>query len=280
MQTDTRIAAQPVPAKGQEWKGVEHAATARAGIEGLSDAEAAQEVARILANAGHEAERHSSNAACATALRKHIVGISRAWDQRYAPDGEGAGIMIPVECLTMAAAADMLDQPVPVGDREAISAKLLGEVMQDAWGEICDDSGAHPLDINRVKGVTWYSARHWTDLIALRLNERLATLSPETVGGTNERRTADGRRISAGADSDDISGAVGDRGSAGSADTAVTVGDFVLVPQPFVDFLCGISPWEGVWFGDLHPRGAFWWRNELSKFAAAPKATQSDTGEA
>ena len=69
---------------------------------------------------------------------------------------------------------------VGAGQREAITVNMLGEVMQDAWGEICDDSGAHPLDINRVHGVTWYNAGHWTDLIALRLNERLAALRTDT----------------------------------------------------------------------------------------------------
>lgn len=57
---------------------------------------------------------------------------------------------------------------------DAITAEILGEVMQDAWGEICSDTQCHPEDISRVKGVTFYAPRHWTDLIAIRLNERLA----------------------------------------------------------------------------------------------------------
>ncbi len=59
-----------------------------------------------------------------------------------------------------------------------VSATLLGEVMQDAWGEICDDADAHPSDMKHGKGtVLFYSPGHWTDLIALRLNERLAALA-------------------------------------------------------------------------------------------------------
>jgi hypothetical protein len=59
-----------------------------------------------------------------------------------------------------------------------ITAELLGEVMQDAWGEICDDAGAHPSDMKHGRGsVLHYSPHHWTALIALRLNERLAAFA-------------------------------------------------------------------------------------------------------
>lgn len=64
-----------------------------------------------------------------------------------------------------------------------ITPALLGEVMQDAWGEICDDAGAHPSDMTHGRGtVLFYSPGHWTDLIALRLNERLSRVSPATNG--------------------------------------------------------------------------------------------------
>lgn len=55
-----------------------------------------------------------------------------------------------------------------------VDAKMLGEVMQDAWGEICDDTGCHPLDIRREGKKLFFDERHWVDLISMRLNERLA----------------------------------------------------------------------------------------------------------
>lgn len=65
-----------------------------------------------------------------------------------------------------------------------IDVKMLAEVMQDAWGEICDDAGAHPLDMKHGRGsVLFYSPGHWTDLIALRLNERLSATGHAATEG-------------------------------------------------------------------------------------------------
>jgi len=62
---------------------------------------------------------------------------------------------------------------------EMVDATMLGEVMQDAWGEICDDAGSHPSDMRHGRGtVLFYSPGHWTDLIALRLSERLTPKAP------------------------------------------------------------------------------------------------------
>jgi hypothetical protein len=72
----------------------------------------------------------------------------------------------------------------PAMDREAvgITAEMLGEVMQEAWGEICDDAGAHPSDMVHGRGtVLHYRPSHWTSLIALRLTERLSTLSADAI---------------------------------------------------------------------------------------------------
>lgn len=72
----------------------------------------------------------------------------------------------------------------PAMDREAVEipAEMLGEVMQEAWGEICDDAGAHPSDMVHGRGtVLHFRPSHWTSLIALRLNERLSTLSADAI---------------------------------------------------------------------------------------------------
>ncbi|MGN5376136.1 hypothetical protein [Sphingomonas hankookensis] len=66
-----------------------------------------------------------------------------------------------------------------------IDADMLGEVMQDAWGEICDDAGSHPSDMKHGRGtVLHYRPDHWTTLIALRLSERLnSPRAAEAVDG-------------------------------------------------------------------------------------------------
>lgn len=65
-------------------------------------------------------------------------------------------------------------EPSSNAHADLIAPELLGDVMQDAWGEICDDTGCHPLDIKRMGRNVFYDGGHWTALIALRLNERLA----------------------------------------------------------------------------------------------------------
>ncbi|KQO50615.1 hypothetical protein [Sphingomonas sp. Leaf257] len=72
----------------------------------------------------------------------------------------------------------------PAMDREAVevTADRLGKIMQEAWGEICDDAGAHPSDVAHGRGtVLHYRPSHWTSLIALRLTERLSTLSADAI---------------------------------------------------------------------------------------------------
>lgn len=117
----------------------------QARIESLSDAEVADEVARIFTAAGHQEERYPSPAACAASLRRHVLGISRAWDRRYAPEGVGAGIMLPPECLTMLAAADAL-----IAEREACAMVAEGSkphtmpigVYGQGWDAACDHISA------------------------------------------------------------------------------------------------------------------------------------------
>lgn len=118
---------------------VANAPHTQARIESLSDAEVADEVARLIAASGHQAERYPTPAACAAALRRHVLGISRSWDRRYAPDGVGSGIMLPPECLTMLAAADAL-----IAEREACAKVASAHrapkgVPQIDYDQACDD---------------------------------------------------------------------------------------------------------------------------------------------
>ena len=125
--------------------------------------------------------------------------VARMWQAAY----DGAAVTLR--------GGDKITHPAATGSvREAVSATLLGEVMQDAWSEICDDAGAHPSDMKHGRGtVLFYSPGHWTSLIALRLNERLAAaptpdaaaseageVLPQHIGRLHlgERRS-DGKRL-------------------------------------------------------------------------------------
>lgn len=88
--------------------------------------------------------------------------------------------------------ASQAAQPAEADGVERITRDALAEVMQDAWGEICDDSGSHPLDMKHGRGsILFYEPGHWTDLIALRLNERRAATpkAPTSTAGEVERLT-------------------------------------------------------------------------------------------
>lgn len=69
-------------------------------------------------------------------------------------------------------AREVADKAEITALKAEITAELLGEVMQDAWGEICDDTGCNPLDIRSEGRKLFYDQGHWTRLIAMRLNER------------------------------------------------------------------------------------------------------------
>lgn len=53
---------------------------------------------------------------------------------------------------------------------EMFSHSAINEAMQDAWNDICSDTGCHPLDIEqgRSKQLT-FSPNHWANQIAKRL---------------------------------------------------------------------------------------------------------------
>lgn len=55
---------------------------------------------------------------------------------------------------------------------------------------------------------------------------------------------------------------------------------YVRLPLPVLKFLLGISPLEGVWIGEEHPKrkGLFWWRSPyLIKHYPRVKAVKGES---
>lgn len=53
---------------------------------------------------------------------------------------------------------------------EFFSHSAIEEAMQDAWNDICSDTGCHPLDITQGHGKQLtFSPNHWANQIAKRL---------------------------------------------------------------------------------------------------------------
>lgn len=48
----------------------------------------------------------------------------------------------------------------------------LPTIMQDTWNNIAEDTGCHPLDIQRYGNKLFFDPNHWAAAIALRLTER------------------------------------------------------------------------------------------------------------
>ncbi|MGN5375853.1 hypothetical protein [Sphingomonas hankookensis] len=67
-----------------------------------------------------------------------------------------------------------------VGERTVtLDPDFVDEAMQDAWNDICDDTGSHPLDLKHGRGtVLYFHPGHWARAIAMRLSHRLALQSP------------------------------------------------------------------------------------------------------
>lgn len=49
-------------------------------------------------------------------------------------------------------------------------AKDVADAMQSAWDEICDDTGCHPLDIEKQGRKLFFRPMHWAHLVAQRLD--------------------------------------------------------------------------------------------------------------
>lgn len=53
---------------------------------------------------------------------------------------------------------------------EFFSHSAVDEAMQDAWNDICSDTGCHPLDIEHGKGKQLtFRPSHWANQVAKRL---------------------------------------------------------------------------------------------------------------
>jgi hypothetical protein len=75
-------------------------------------------------------------------------------------------------------AARAVSAPPTYADAEAKGfARVLGEVMQREWGEICDDTGCHPLDIERIGKRTFFQPNHWVAAIAAALPAAIRSLA-------------------------------------------------------------------------------------------------------
>lgn len=49
----------------------------------------------------------------------------------------------------------------------ALTADAVREAMQDAWNNICQDTGCHPLDLTESPaGHIYFSPKHWADAVA------------------------------------------------------------------------------------------------------------------
>lgn len=66
----------------------------------------------------------------------------------------------------------MSEEPHPIINA-AFSQKRVAEAMQDAWNDICSDTGCHPDDIERNfegrKGHLGFSPKHWAAAVARHL---------------------------------------------------------------------------------------------------------------
>ncbi len=82
-----------------------------------------------------------------------------------------------------------------VGERTVtLDPDFVDEAMQDAWNDICDDTGSHPLDLKHGRGtVLYFHPGHWARTIAMRLSHRLALQSPPAkVEGEPKKESTDG----------------------------------------------------------------------------------------
>ncbi|MCK1583242.1 hypothetical protein IVB03_27690 [Bradyrhizobium sp. 168] len=112
------------------------------------------------------------------------------------------GVRVDLDDQEMDLARDALriaaqPQGAPVTDKalgellaKICSHEAVDEAMQDAWNDICSDTGCHPLDIEHGKGKNLtFSPNHWANQVAKRLfvralKLRLETSSPNDAPGS------------------------------------------------------------------------------------------------
>lgn len=86
------------------------------------------------------------------------------------------------------------ERAAPLPSRERLG-EAVAAAMQDAWDEICDDTGCHPVDIQQLgRRRLRFSPNHWADLIALRLSEALASVGEHAQREDSPQSEAEARR--------------------------------------------------------------------------------------
>lgn len=87
---------------------------------------------------------------------------------------------IPVGARSSAGRESDIDKTLGELLTKICSHEALNEAMQDAWNDICTDTGCHPLDIEHGKGKhLTFSPNHWANQIAKRLFVRALKLRLE-----------------------------------------------------------------------------------------------------
>lgn len=80
--------------------------------------------------------------------------------------------------------ADIIDRVIGDLLAKICSHSAVNEAMQDAWSDICSDTGCHPLDIMHGIGRDLvFRPDHWADQIAKRLFVRALKLRLEVGAG-------------------------------------------------------------------------------------------------
>ncbi|NTF87537.1 hypothetical protein G6L46_10415 [Agrobacterium rhizogenes] len=68
-----------------------------------------------------------------------------------------------------------VQEPV-AGRAEDVTDAIVAAAMLDAWNDICDDTGCHPLDIQQLgqKNIA-FSSNHWASAVAMGIRSALST---------------------------------------------------------------------------------------------------------
>lgn len=75
---------------------------------------------------------------------------------------------------------------------EMFSHSAINEAMQDAWNDICSDTGCHPLDIEHGRGrQLTFNPNHWANQIAKRLFLHAVKVQLEADAGASALSSTD-----------------------------------------------------------------------------------------
>jgi hypothetical protein len=89
--------------------------------------------------------------------------------------GEAVQIMHDLRTALTASIPDAAPEGGP------ITAKQIGDAMQEAWDDICADTNCHPLDIRREGRKLYFHPSHWAEFTATSLNAALTTAAAEAT---------------------------------------------------------------------------------------------------